>query len=66
MIPVLIGAAVAGVAAYKILGKERHDQVLQEETSTRIISESEVPPDVLEKIRQKKSIRLAKETLKKF
>ena len=66
MIPVLIGAAVAGVASYKILGKERHDQVLQEETSTRIISESEVPPDVLEKIRQKKSIRLAKETLKKF
>ena len=53
MIPVLIGAAVAGVAAYKIFNKERHDQFLKEETSTRIISEDEVPPDVLEKIQNK-------------
>ena len=53
MIPVLIGAAVAGAAAYKYFNKERHDKVLQEETSTRYISESEVPPDVLKKIQAK-------------
>ena len=49
MIPVLIGAAL-GVAAYKFLDdKERHDLALQEKTSTREISESEVPPEVLKK-----------------
>ena len=50
MIPVLIGAAVGAAAAYKFFGKERHDLALQEETYTRIISESEVPPDVLKEI----------------
>lgn len=57
MIPVLIGVAVAGAAAYKYLHKERHDQVLQEETSTRYISENEVPPDVLKKIQAKQRER---------
>ena len=51
MIPVLIGAAIAGAAAYKFFDdKERHDLALQEKIFTREISESEVPPDVLEKI----------------
>ena len=60
MIPVLIGAAL-GVAAYKFLDdKERHDLALQEKTSTREISESEVPPEVLKKIRDKERARLEK------
>ena len=54
MIPVLIGAAI------KFFGEERHDLALQEETSTRIISEDEVPPDVLEEIKAKRRERLAK------
>ena len=53
MIPVLIGAAVGAAAAYKFLDKERHDLALQEETSTRIISEDEVPSEILEKIKTK-------------
>ena len=60
MIPVLIGAAIGAAAAYKFLDKERHDQALQEETSTRIISEDEVPPDVLEKIQAKRREHSAK------
>lgn len=60
MIPVLIGAAVAGAAAYKLLSKEQHNLILKEETSTRIISEDEVPPDVLEKIQAKQRQRSAK------
>ena len=59
MIPILIGAAVAGAAAYKFLGKERHDKALQENISKRYISESEIPPDILEKIRQKELDRLS-------
>lgn len=59
MIPVLIGAALAGAVAYKFLGKERHDQALQENFSKRYISESEVPPDILEKIRQKELDRIS-------
>ena len=62
MIPILIGA-VAGAAAYKILS-EKHEKNFHEETWTRYLSEEEVPPDILEKIRQKKEARLAKE--KKF
>ena len=61
MIPILIGAAVAGAAAYKFLGKERHDQALHENISKRYISESEVPPDVLEKINKKQRERNSKE-----
>ena len=60
MIPVLIGAAIGAAAAYKFLDKERHDQALQEETSTRIISEDEVPPDVLEEIKAKQRKRNVK------
>lgn len=59
MIPVLIGAA-AGAAAYKIY-QDRHKKNSREETFTRYISEEEVPPDVLEKIRAKRRARLAKE-----
>ena len=58
MIPVLIGAAIGAAAAYKFLDKERHDLALQEKTSTRIISE--VPPDVLEKIKASQRKRSAK------
>ena len=58
MIPVIIGAA-AGVAAYKIY-KDRREKISHEETFTRYISEEEVPPDVLEKIRAKRRARLAK------
>ena len=62
MVPVLIGAAIAGAAAYKFFSdKERHDLALQEKIFTREISESEVPPDVLKKIREKQRARLAKE-----
>ena len=53
MIPVLIGTAVGAAAAYKFLNRERHDLALQEKISTRIISESEVPPDVLKEIEAK-------------
>lgn len=60
MIPVLIGAAVGAAAAYKFLNKERHDLALQEETSTRIIPESEVPPDVLKEIQAKQRERQKK------
>ncbi len=60
MIPVLIGAAIGAAAAYKFLDKERHDLALQEKTSTRIISEDEVPPDVLEKIKASQRKRSAK------
>ncbi|MBE8951488.1 MAG: hypothetical protein SR3Q1_13015 [Quinella sp. 3Q1] len=62
MIPVLIGAAV-GVAAYKFF-EDKHEKNSREETWTRYLSEEEVPPDIVEKIRQKKSARLAAE--KKF
>ena len=62
MVLVLIGAAIAGAAAYKFFGdKERHDLALEEKIFTREISESEVPPDVLKKIREKQRARLAKE-----
>ena len=60
MIPVLIGAAVGAAAAYKFLNRERHDLALQEEISTRIISESEVPPDVLKEIEAKRRERQKK------
>ena len=60
MIPVLIGAAVGAAAAYKFFGNERHDLALQEETSTRIISEEEVPPNVLKKIQAKQRERQKK------
>ena len=56
MIPVLIGAAVGAAAAYKFF--EHHER--QEKTSTRIISESEVPPDVLKKIEAKRRERQKK------
>ena len=62
MIPVLIGAAVGAAAAYKYLDKQ-HEKNSHEETWTRFLSEEEVPPDILEKIRQKKLARLAKENL---
>ena len=57
MIPVLIGAAV-GVAAYKFL-EDKHEKISHEKTWTRYLSEDEVPPDILEKVRQKKLARLA-------
>ncbi len=53
MIPVLIGAAVGAAAAYKFLDG-KHEKNLHEETWTRYLSEEEVPPDILEKIRRKK------------
>ena len=59
MVPLLIGAAVAGAAAYKIIeGKQK--KVSLTKTSTRYIPEEEVPPDVIEKIHQKELARLAK------
>lgn len=61
MIPILIGAVVAGAAAYKFLSKDRHDKALHENISKRYISESEVPPDVLEKINKKQHERNRKE-----
>jgi len=60
MIPVLIGAA-AGAAAYKIY-KDRREKFYREETFTRYLSEDEVPPDVLEKIKEKRRARLAYES----
>ena len=60
MIPVLIGAAVGAVATYKFL-EEKKEKNLHEETWTRYLSEEEVPPDILEKIRQKKFARQRKE-----
>ena len=60
MIPVLVGAALAGAAAYKFLG-DKHEKILHEETWTRYLSEEEVPPDILEKIRLKKIARRDKE-----
>lgn len=59
MIPIIIGAAAAGAAAYKFLNKE-HEKI-HETTWTRIIPESEVPPDIVEKIRRKQLARLAAE-----
>ena len=56
MIPVLIGAAIGAAAAYKILDS-KHEKSLREKTSTRYLSEEEVPPDVLEKIQKKKLAR---------
>ena len=58
MIPVLIGAAVGAAAAYKFL-EDKHEKNSHEETWTRYLSEEEVPPDILEKIRQKKCARRA-------
>lgn len=60
MIPVLIGAAVGAAAAYKFL-EDKHEKKSREETWTRYLSEDEVPPDILEKVRQKKLARLAAE-----
>ena len=58
MVPLLIGAAVAGAAAYKIIeGKQKKGSPTK--TSTRYIPEEEVPPDVIEKIRQKELKRLS-------
>ncbi|MBQ6004635.1 MAG: hypothetical protein IJL14_00125 [Selenomonadaceae bacterium] len=62
MIPVLIGAAIGAAATYKFLEGKR-DKKLHEETWTRYLSEDEVPPDILEKIRQKRLARLGKKIL---
>ena len=59
MIPVLIGAAVGAAAAYKFL-ENKQEKNWHEETWTRYLSEDEVPPDILEKVRQKRLARLEK------
>lgn len=60
MIPVIIGAAVGAAAAYKFFDGKR-EKNSREETFTRYISEEDVPPDVLEKIRAKRRARLGKD-----
>lgn len=61
MIPVLIGAAVAGAVAYKILDDEKPKMKSHTKTWTHYLSEEEVPPDVLEKINKKQRERNSKE-----
>ena len=56
MIPILIGAAVASAAAYKFF-EDNNKKIPRTETRTRYLSEEEVPPDILEKIRQKELAR---------
>ena len=58
MIPILIGAALgsAGAAAYKIFDK--HEKSTHEDTSTRYLSQEEVPPDVVKKVRRLERLHL--------
>ena len=56
MLPVIIGAALAGAAAHKLLDTKRK-KTPRTRSWTRIIPESEVPPDIVEKIRQKELAR---------
>lgn len=64
MIPILIGAAVAGAAGAAAckLFDDKPKKKLREWTWTRIIPESEVPPDIVEKIRQKELARLKRDS----
>ena len=61
MIPVIIGAAV-GAAAYKLL-EDKHEKNFHEETSTRYLSEEEVPPEILEEIQKKQLAHQKNESL---
>ncbi len=58
MIPILIGAAIgsAGAAAYKIFDK--HKKASHEDTFTRNLSQDEVPPDVVKKVRNLERLHL--------
>lgn len=61
MIPILISAAIAGAAgavACKFFDDKKPKRIQRTRTWTRIIPESEVPPDIVEKIRQKELARL--------
>ena len=59
MIPILIGAAIggAGAAAYKYFNDE-HEKISHEATSTRYLSKSDVPPDVVKKVRRLERLHL--------
>lgn len=59
MIPILIGAAIggAGAAAYKFFD-EQHKKISHEDTSTRYLPKTEVPPDVVKKVRQSERLHL--------
>ena len=65
MIPVLIGAVVAGAAgaaACKLFDDKKPKRKPRTRTWTRIIPESEVPPEVVEEIRQKEIARLKRDS----